>query len=149
MPRRIDAQEFDPQAAYAVADDVDREQTTAGYDLLAIEPQQERDERQVPQQLVQERRLVGRLGGVFHRTMLGIDAHRPGQRRRTPEEFLVEPVADTADGLREWQRRRDDIDEIASVQTHAFRVDHARADAGDQTARNTETALPDRQSVIT
>ena len=43
----FDAQQLDPETTDAVTNDVHREKTATGYDLLAVEPQDKTDEREV------------------------------------------------------------------------------------------------------
>src|SRR6056297_482180 len=92
---RVDAQHLDPAAADPVADQVDEQQRPAPFERAGtIEPQDDADQRQVPQRFVQERRMEGRPSRVTG--ALG-DAVTYGQGPRQvgglPEQLLVEVVA--------------------------------------------------------
>ena len=85
---------------------------------MVPEPDQERGQGQVPDQLVQERRLEGREVQVRRRnTARGAvrvrDLKAPRQRCRLAEQLLVEIVADPADRLGDEQRGGDGVRERA------------------------------------
>ena len=103
---------------------------------------EETTQHEVRQRLVQERRMERRARGIAERDLADVDPQRPRQRCRTAEQFLVEVVADPADGLRERERRRRAVERDGDG--HALTADHpdADADAGEQATGNAETSLP-------
>src|SRR5438552_13971696 len=100
----IDAKELFPDARERVAGDVEREDARWTDLAQAPEPHQGAGQQKVPDQLVQERRLEGRVLLVTDRSVRGIDLEPPGQRRRPAEQLLVEVVADPSGRLADEQR---------------------------------------------
>jgi len=82
------------------------------------EPDDEPGKREVPDQLVQERRLEGgvvaELRG-YRQPVLRRYLQAPGQVRRAAEQFLVEVVADPADALGDQQAGRHRVHEHRDV----------------------------------
>ncbi len=101
----VDAQALDPEPADAVAEHVHRQQTTAGRPVAPVDPQQQAAQGEVPQRLVEERRVERRPGRVTRREVLLVDLQRPRQVGRPAVELLVEVVAPAPDRLRQRQRR--------------------------------------------
>src|SRR3546814_9268383 len=68
-------------------------------------------ERDVPQRLVEERGVVG--GDVVQPVgaVRRVDPDGPWQVAGPAEQLLVEPVAETADGLRDGDGRCDDVEQ--------------------------------------
>ena len=107
LVRRVDAQHLDPEAADAVEEDVEGEQAPG---RIVPEPALDEEEHpggsEVPQRLVQERRVERLVVDVVDRAVLGIDLEAPRQVGRPAEQLLVPPVPEAADALRDEQRRR-------------------------------------------
>ena len=61
----VDAQALDPEAPDAVAEHVDRQQLAAGPLVPLVEPEDQSDEAEVPQRLVEERRVERRARRVL------------------------------------------------------------------------------------
>jgi hypothetical protein len=79
---RVDAQGLDPAPADPVADQVDEQQRAAALERpRAIEPEDHHDQSEVPQRLVQERRVEGGPGRVAGALgdAVRVDRQRPGQ----------------------------------------------------------------------
>src|SRR5438045_897575 len=111
MLRRIDAERLleDPEAR--VARDVEREQRGWVNAPSPTDPDQRARQREVPDQLVEEGRMKGRVVRVAIRPVRRVDLESPGQVRRPTEELLVEVVADTTDRLRDEQGRCGGVEE--------------------------------------
>src|SRR5581483_4103250 len=73
----VDAQRFDPQPAEGVAADVEGEEPPGPEAAAPFDPQEHGDQRQVPQRLVEERRLVGGDLLQARRPVGGIDPESP------------------------------------------------------------------------
>ena len=114
----VDAQQFLDDAEGAVAGDVQCEQAGGGWPVVP-EPRA-RGQDEVPQQLVEESRVEGRLCGVAVGPVLGVDLDCPRQVGGAPEEFLVEVVADAPDRLCDQERRRGGVHEAGEVGAGAF-----------------------------
>ena len=59
--------------------------------------------------------MEGRLGEVARGPVLGVDLDRPREVARTPEQLLVEVVADAPDRLRDEQSGRGRVEEQRDV----------------------------------
>jgi hypothetical protein len=114
QPRRgVDPQRLDPRASHGVAGDVVREQAAGAAVGVVLFPQhQSAGERQVPQSLVEERRMERGHVEVARRSVRRIDLQAPGQVGGPTEQFLVEPVAQPPDRLGDGQRRGDDVQQL-------------------------------------
>ena len=100
--RGIDAQEhLDKEATHAVVEHVQPQGLTQLQHALTAQPQQQGHAQQVPQRLVQERRVEQRAGRILRGeiTARGANLQTPRQGRRLAEQLLVEPVAPAAKGL--------------------------------------------------
>ena len=131
----IDAQRLDPGASGGIPHHVDRQQR-AGLEhgrRPASDPDDEGRSDQVPDQLVEERRVVQRIGSV--------DLEPPRQRGLAAVELLVEPVAQTPDGLGHQQRRGHGIGQ----QRHRVVLVPAPAPGGQ---RAEQDAAPDAQAAV-
>src|ERR687898_787515 len=146
--RRVDPQRLDPGASQRVAGDVEGEQPTgATAGVASLPPDEQSRQGQVPQRLVQERR-VERLGvEVSRRTVVGVDLQAPRQAGGTAEELLVEPVAQTADGLGNGERWGDHVEQLGDRKPAAVGDVGADTHARDEPARDAEPALPHREGV--
>src|SRR5438034_7081869 len=71
--RRVDAQGLDPEAPEAVQRDVEREEPRRPDPPATLDEKQHADGREVPDELVEEGRVEGRVAEVLHRPMRGID----------------------------------------------------------------------------
>ncbi len=113
----------------------------------AVHDDQERGSGEVPQELVQERRVEQGAGREVTdaRGDRGVDLEPPRQRRRRPEELLVEPVAQPTDRLRDEEPGRDGVRERREADALTARAD-PRADRTEcDRAPDAEPALPDVQ----
>ena len=94
---RVDPQRFDPEPAQGVAGNVEGEQPPGpSVGAASFVQDEEAREREVPERLVEARRVV--RGDVLEAggPVVRADAQAPGQPGRTAEQFLVEPVAEPA-----------------------------------------------------
>ena len=91
---------------------------------------EERRGEQVPEELVQERRVIGRLIDRCERPVGRVDLEAPGQVGRLSEELLVPPVADPPHRLRHEQAWRETVGEEPYV-----RAGPLRDEASDETTR--------------
>ncbi len=107
----------------------------------ARQPEQDDEHREVPQRLVQERRVERLDVGVPVRAMPGVDLERPGQIARSAEQLLVEPVAPATDRLRENQAGRDDIEGREDAETGSTGTDRGAQRTADDDAGHAEPAL--------
>jgi hypothetical protein len=97
----VDPQHLDPAAAGGVGHHVQRHHPPVPEPEAAVGPQHEAEGAEVPQALVEERRLEGGVLLVARRPVLRVDLQRPGLGRRPPEQLLVEPVPPAAHRLRD------------------------------------------------
>ncbi len=102
---RVDPQGLLEDAERRIAGHVEREEARRADPPVVAEPDEEGGERQVPDQLVEERRVEGGERLVARWPMGGRYLQRPGQAARAPEELLVEVVADPPDRLSDEERR--------------------------------------------
>jgi len=112
------------------------------------QPHQRRGQRQIPDQLVGERRLKGGIDGVTRRPVGQRDRQPPRQVSRTAEQLLVEVVPDPPDPLGDQQGRRDRVHEqrhIPAVPAHPPRADRGRH---RDRAPDPQPAVPHREHAI-
>src|SRR6266511_3992866 len=102
--RVVHAQRLDPEPADGVRHRVQRERPPAAEPEPAVRPDDQAGDTDVPERLVQERRVV-RLRAGDSALAAGVDPQAPGQRGRLAEQLLVEVVAPAADGLRQHDPR--------------------------------------------
>jgi hypothetical protein len=74
-----------------------------------------------------------------------VDLERPWEAGRTPEELLVEVIADPADRLGDQERRRGGVEESRDVGAAAAQDPEASEGAGGDAAPDAEAAVPDRK----
>ena len=117
---------------------------------MMTQPDQERGERQIEDQLVQERGLergvlqIGRgHAGVQPRGPGDLEA--PRQAGRLAEKLLVEVVADAPDGLGDQQRGRGRVAHQPPVGTGPVHPPDPDGGADRDAAPDAEAALPDRE----
>ena len=96
----VNAQQLLEDAKGRVTQHVEGEQRSRSGCLPPAQPDQEASEREVEEQLVQERRVEGGAVDVALRSVLGVDLQAPWEAGRAAEQFLVEVVADSPDRLR-------------------------------------------------
>ena len=140
--RRIDPQRLLVGAEAGVEHDVQREEPGRPDAEAPADQDQDPDEEHVPDELVQEGRLEGRVQLVAGRTVRRVDLEGPGQVARLAEELLVEVVPPPADPLREQQAGRDRVHEQENALTRALDHVRARERAAQDPAPHTEAALP-------
>src|SRR5262245_66040719 len=87
-----------------------------------------------------ERRAID----VLDRAVLRVDLEPPRQIRGLAEQFLVPPVAEAADALRDEERRSDAVGQACNGRARAMRDDRTDEAAEADPAPDSETALPDR-----
>jgi hypothetical protein len=116
---RVDAEQLVDDAEAPVAGDLQREQARRADAAAAVEPDQRGGEREVPQQLIEERRMEGRIGELAVGPVVAVDLERPRQVRGPPEQLLVEVVADPSDRLGDEQRRGGRVQEVREPGTGA------------------------------
>src|SRR5579859_1418702 len=75
------------------------------------------------------------------------DVQGPGQPGGTAEQFLVEPVSPSADGLGQWQGGGHAVEEGGDVEVSAAGDDDPGGHAGGDAAPDAQPALPDFQGV--
>src|SRR5690242_6847754 len=144
LVRRVDAQQLFEEPAEAVPGDVEREQPRPPDTEAPVDEQQDDDADDVPDELVQKRRVEGRVLDVAAAVRL-VDLQSPRQARRLAEQLLVEPVPPPADPLREQQARRDGVHEEAHAVAGAVHDPCAGEHAEQDPAPDAEAALPDRE----
>ena len=144
----IGPQPLDPQPPAAVHDRV-AQRDIAGPQPAAqppLEPQQQPEARQVPDRLVQERRVeqrVGRVGGhvvVGRQPVLGVDPHPEAEVGRAAVGLLVHEVAPAPNRLRQEERRHADIQPAQQRQPVQAGVDQRRENRPDQRAVDRQAA---------
>jgi hypothetical protein len=99
--RLVDAQRLDPEPTDGVGREVQREGAAVAEPEPAVGPQHEAGDNDVPEQLVEERRVERREGLVVVGSVHRVDLERPRHGRGAAEQLLVEPVAEPADRLRQ------------------------------------------------
>src|SRR5262245_36371797 len=144
LVRRIDPQQLLEEASEAVPRHVQREQRRPPDAEVAVDQQKHDNADDVPDELVQERRVEGRVLDVGAAVRL-VDLQSPRQRRGLPEELLVEPVAPAADPLCEQQAGRDGVHEQPDAVAGPVDDPRPRENAEQDPAPDAEPALPDRE----
>ncbi|SKZ25216.1 Uncharacterised protein [Mycobacteroides abscessus subsp. abscessus] len=126
---------------------------------VAVDEHQDHDDQEIPQELVQERRVDDRddLAVRHSRDQAGVglsrcvdalvDLEAPRDVGRPAVEFLVEVVAEAADGLGEQDRRRDGVGKRRQFDAHAPGADPRTEAAEQHGAPDAETAVPDLECV--
>jgi hypothetical protein len=143
--RGVDAQQFLADAPERVARHVEREGAGRSDGAPSAELHERCGQDEVPHDLVEERRVEGRVVRVGGGPVGRVDLERPRQGGWAAEQLLVEVVADAPDGLRDEQRRRGRIKEQRDVRVPA--MEHPDPDRGacrDATP-DAQPTLPDRE----
>src|SRR5215207_2384252 len=151
----VASHQFDPEPAKAVTRHIHREQPAVAYLESPVQPDERRENQNVPQQFVQERRMdhfdqlarrdtvqrVERTGDVA--TLKDLQA--PRQRRRPSVQFLIEVVAQPPDRLSQNDSWRDRVTERR--QRNALQpARDPRCDAAQRhRAPDAKAAVPDSQ----
>src|SRR5919106_568493 len=107
------------------------------------EPDQERGQREVPGELVQEGGMKSREAVVTIGAMVGVDLKPPWECRWLAEELLVEVVANSADRLCDEQPGRRRVQESGDVGVVATQAPDADGGSDRYSAPDAQTALPD------
>ena len=146
MVRGIDADELDPEAPERVQRYVERKKARrSGLESALDHVHEQRGSEQVPEELVQKRRVIGRLVDERKRTVDRVDLEAPREIGRLAVQLLIPPVSDPPDGLRHEQPRREAVGEQPHVCAGALRDDAADETAGSDATPDTEAPLPDRE----
>src|SRR6266566_8250809 len=143
--RRVDAQELLADPREGVADDVEREQTRRADAAAPSEPRERGGEQQVPDQLVEERRVEGRVLRVAGRAVCWADLESPRQGRGAAEQLLVEIVADAADRLCHKQSGSSRIEKGGNLGATAPQHPEPSQRAGGNAAPDAQAAFPNRK----
>jgi len=139
----VDPQRLDPGAADGVGGDVERERPAGAESVAALGPEHQTSDPQVPDRLVEKRRLVGRdLRGVSG-PVGRVDPYRPRQRRGPAVELLVEVVAQPADRLGDRQRRRQHVGYRSQADPPPSASDPRPQGAGGDRAPDAQTSAPE------
>src|SRR6266850_3539460 len=143
-PEAVEAECLDREAADRVETDVGEEQRTrAPTEPRTQPPDQHQKDREVPERLVEKRRVKELVLGVAEGTMLRRDVELPRQIGGPAEGFLVEEVPPAADRLAQHHRGRRHVEPAEDRHVPAPRQPHADQRAHDQSAVHGEPALPD------
>jgi hypothetical protein len=95
------------------------------------------------QGLAEERGVVGGDVGSVRRPVCGVDPQRPGQGAGCAVQFLVEVVAEPADGLSEHQTGSDGIGECREPDAGPFASDPRAERSQRDRSPDAEPAVPD------
>src|SRR6266542_3138519 len=144
--RVVHAQRLDPEAADGVRHRVQRERPPAAEPEPAVRPDDQAGDTDVPERLVQERRVV-RLRAGDSALAAGVDPQAPGQRGRLAEQLLVEVVAPAADGLRQHDPRGHRVGERRQRDAGPAAADPGAHPAERDRAPDAEPPLPDLERV--
>src|SRR6266581_300866 len=145
MLGRVDPQRFLVDPERRVAGDVQSEQAGRPDSGVMADPDQQRGQRQVPDQLVQEGGLEGRVARVAVR--MG-DDQGPRKGRGLAVELLVEVVADPADGLGDEQCGSYRVGERRETDAMPPQPPDARERPARDAAPDPQTAGPDREGPV-
>ena len=100
---------------------------------------------EVPEELVEERGVVGRLIDRRERPVDGVDLEPPREIGRLPEELLVPPVPDPPDSLGDEQAGCEAVGEEPHVGAGPLGDQAADETSRGDPAPHSEAALPDRE----
>ncbi len=141
--QRVRAQRLGEEPPERIEADVGEEQRARrARQAIAKSPQQEREDRRVPQRLVEKRRVEVLGLRVLDRAVGGRDVELPRKRGRRAERLLVEEVAPAPDGLSEREARRRDVEIAEQRQPAAPRVHAADEDPAQHAAVDGQAAFP-------
>src|SRR5215470_12773263 len=142
----VGAQRFREETAHRVEPQIRQEQRARrSLEPLAKNHHEEKEHREVPERLVEERGMEVLVLRVLDGPMRWRDEKPPRQVRRRAEGLLVEEVAPAADGLTEGEARRCDVQVRDGGQPARERVTTAHEETADNAAVNGESALPYRE----
>src|SRR4029450_3367514 len=147
-PEAVEAERLDREAADRVETDVGKEQgTRAAAEPRAQPADQHQEDDEVPDRLVEKRRVEELVLRVAQGTMLRRDVELPRQIGRPAKGLLVEEVSPAADRLPQDHRRRRHVEAAEDRHVPAPRQPDADERAHDQAAVHGEPALPDRDDL--
>src|SRR5262249_36307440 len=139
---------LDSEAADRVEADVREEQRAWPLpESRAQQADQQQEHREVPQRLVEERRVEEVELRVAERAMLGRDVELPRQIGRSAEGFFVEEIPPSADGLPEHHRWRGDVEPAQNRNPPAVREPRADQRPDDEAAVHRESTSPHRDDL--
>ncbi len=156
---RVNAQVLGEEATEGVKRGIGGEQVAPPQSHSAFDQQQEAEGGQVPDRLVEERRLERpreQCPRRAHVLVLRRDArqlglvgyaHCPRELGRQAEKLLVEVVAPASDGLSQSQRGCRHVEEGAQRDAHAPGLQPAAEHAAGDAAPNAETTVPDLEDL--
>ena len=145
---RVYPQDLLERAEGRVPRDVEREERRPLDREAPVDPEQHADADQVPDELVEEGRLVvpvlpGRAVLVLDPGLVRlVDAQPPGQARRPAVQLLVPVVAEAADCLREQEPGRDGVHHQPDAVARAPHDEGADEDAERDPSPDPEAAVP-------
>src|SRR5215510_15107157 len=143
-PEAVEAERLDREAADRVETDVGEEEgTRAAAEPRAQPPDQHQEHREVPDRLVEKRRVEVLVLGVAEGTMLRRDIELPGQIGRPAEGFLVEEVPPAADRLPQHHRRPCHVESAEDRHVPPPCQPHPDERAHDEAPMHGKPALPD------
>ena len=145
---RIDPQRFLEDPEGRVPGHVQREQARRLDVTVMPQPDQERGQQQVEDQLVQERRVERAVLRIARRAEGRVDLQPPGQAGGATEQFLVEVVADAPDRLRHQQGGRDGVHELGHVGPGPVHPPYAGQGAERDAAPDPQAPIPDREHPV-
>ncbi|MCY1223011.1 hypothetical protein D9M72_351200 [compost metagenome] len=121
----VDPHGFDPDPAQGVVHGVEPEQPPAAEVELPVQGQQDQHACDIPERLVEERRVEERIGRHASREVrvVGVDLQAPGKGGGTAEELLVEVVAPAPQRLGEQQPGSGGIEECGQLDACAAAAD--------------------------
>ena len=146
--RRINTQEhLNEEATHTVVEHVQPQSLTQLQHALTAQPQQQRHTQQVPQRLVQERRMEQRTRRILRREITARRANlqAPRQSRRFAEQLLVEPVTPAAKRLSQQNTRRYRICKSREIHPVAAATVPGAQRTNRHGTHNADAALPNLQ----
>ena len=142
---RVDTQPLDPEATGEVAGDIDGEQPPRPQLHPPVDQDQQATQRQIPQALVQERRVKQRSRAVASGKVRVVDLQPPRQCGGATEQFLVPPVTESTNGLRQRNSWHGSSQNTRHRQPTTPDRPGAHEYTGEQSAGNPQAAFPDLQ----
>ena len=146
--RGINTQEhLNEEATHTVVEHVQPQGLTQLQHALTAQPQQQRHTQQVPQRLVQERRMEQRTRRILGREITARRANlqAPRQSRRLAEQLLVEPVTPAAKRLSQQNTRRYRIRKSREIHAIAAATIPGAQRTDRHGTHNADAALPNLQ----
>src|SRR5680860_54577 len=142
----VDAQMLDPSTPGRVARDIERERPTVAELEPAVGPDHQTGDAEVPDELVEERRVEGLELGVPVRPVLRVDLERPGHRGGSSEKLLVEPVPPPPERLPDHDSRGHRVSEGQELHAVATTTEVGAERTERDRSPYPESALPDVES---